>query len=61
MIKYMTDGILLQELLRDRDLLKYFCIILDEAHERSLNTDMLLPTLLETHKRRQNFKLIVCR
>jgi pre-mRNA-splicing factor ATP-dependent RNA helicase DHX38/PRP16 len=37
-IKYMTDGILLRESLREPDLDQYSCIIMDEAHERSLNT-----------------------
>ncbi|KAH7693005.1 ATP-dependent RNA helicase DHX8 isoform 2, partial [Aphelenchoides avenae] len=60
LIKYMTDGVLVNERGRDEQLLKYFCIILDEAHERSLNTDTLLPMLLETCQLRQNFKLIVC-
>src|SRR5215210_4796645 len=41
-IKLMTDGILLAELQRDRDLRKYDTIIIDEAHERSLNIDFLL-------------------
>jgi pre-mRNA-splicing factor ATP-dependent RNA helicase DHX38/PRP16 len=37
-IKYMTDGILLRETLREADIDKYSCIVMDEAHERSLNT-----------------------
>ncbi|MDP3890619.1 DEAD/DEAH box helicase, partial [Nocardioides sp.] len=41
-VKLMTDGILLAELQRDRKLLKYDTIIIDEAHERSLNIDFLL-------------------
>ncbi|MGZ8744701.1 MAG: DEAD/DEAH box helicase, partial [Nocardioides sp.] len=41
-VKVMTDGILLAELQRDRQLQKYDTIIIDEAHERSLNIDFLL-------------------
>ena len=44
-IKYMTDGVLLRESLNDTELEKYACIIMDEAHERSLNTDVLFGIL----------------
>lgn len=46
-IKYMTDGILLRESLREADLDNYSAIIMDEAHERSLNTDVLFGLLRE--------------
>lgn len=46
-IKYMTDGILLRESLRDPDLDNYSAVIMDEAHERSLNTDVLFGLLRE--------------
>ncbi|CAH0729474.1 unnamed protein product, partial [Brenthis ino] len=47
-IKYMTDGILLREGLREPDLEQYCAIIMDEAHERSLSTDMLFGLLRES-------------
>ena len=48
-IKYMTDGILLRESLREPDLDQYSAIIMDEAHERSLNTDVLFGLLREVN------------
>eukprot|EP01025_Chloroclados_australasicus_P048553 TRINITY_DN5503_c0_g1_i2.p1 TRINITY_DN5503_c0_g1~~TRINITY_DN5503_c0_g1_i2.p1 ORF type:complete len:706 (-),score=119.36 TRINITY_DN5503_c0_g1_i2:28-2145(-) len=58
-IKYMTDGVLLRETLREDDLDGYSAIIMDEAHERSLNTDVLLGILKKIAGRRRSFKLIV--
>lgn len=58
-LKLMTDGILLAETQDDRDLHKYHTIILDEAHERSLNIDFLLGYLKLLLKRRQDLKLII--
>ncbi|XP_026866548.2 pre-mRNA-splicing factor ATP-dependent RNA helicase PRP16 isoform X1 [Electrophorus electricus] len=58
-IKYMTDGILLRESLRESDLDHYSAIIMDEAHERSLNTDVLFGLLREVVSRRSDLKLIV--
>ena len=52
-IKYMTDGILLRESLNDGDLDKYSCIILDEAHERALNTDISMGLFKKILQRRR--------
>ncbi len=59
MIKYMTDGILLRESLNEPDLDRYSAVIMDEAHERSLNTDVLFGLLRDVISRRQDLKLIV--
>ncbi len=58
-IKLMTDGILLNEITRDRDLRRYDTIIIDEAHERSLNIDFLLGYLKQLLTRRKNLKVII--
>ena len=58
-IKYMTDGVLLRESLRESDLESYSCIIMDEAHERSLHTDVLFGILRKIVARRRDLKLIV--
>ena len=58
-IKLMTDGILLAELQRDRDLRRYDTIIIDEAHERSLNIDFLLGYLKRLLPRRPDLKVII--
>lgn len=58
-IKYMTDGVLLREVLVDPNLDNYSCIIMDEAHERSLNTDVLLGIFKGLLRRRKDLKLIV--
>lgn len=58
-IKYMTDGILLRESLRETDLEQYSVVIMDEAHERSLNTDVLFGLLRKIFTRRTDLKLIV--
>lgn len=58
-IKYMTDGILLRECLGDGDLDQYSAIIMDEAHERSLNTDVLFGLLRDVIARRSDLRLIV--
>ncbi len=58
-VKVMTDGILLAELQRDRELRRYDTIIIDEAHERSLNIDFLLGYLKRLLPRRPDLKLII--
>ncbi|MGH8234854.1 MAG: ATP-dependent RNA helicase HrpA [Rhodanobacteraceae bacterium] len=59
MVKFMTDGILLAEMAYDHWLSEYDTIILDEAHERSLNIDFLLGYLKELLRKRRDLKLIV--
>src|SRR6478672_2741181 len=58
-VKLMTDGILLAELQRDRDLRRYDTIIIDEAHERSLNIDFLLGYLKRLLPRRPDLKVVI--
>ncbi len=59
LVKVMTDGILLAEMQRDRDLRRYDTIILDEAHERSLNIDFILGYLRQLLPRRPDLKVII--
>lgn len=58
-IKFMTDGILLAEIQGDPDLRRYSTLIIDEAHERSLNIDFLLGYLKRLISRRPDLKLII--
>lgn len=58
-IKYMTDGVLLRETLKDSDLDKYHVVVMDEAHERSLSTDVLFGILKKVVAKRWDLKLIV--
>ncbi|XP_016450532.2 putative pre-mRNA-splicing factor ATP-dependent RNA helicase DEAH5 [Nicotiana tabacum] len=58
-IKYMTDGMLLREILIDENLSQYSVVMLDEAHERTIHTDVLFGLLKQLVKRRPDLRLIV--
>jgi pre-mRNA-splicing factor ATP-dependent RNA helicase DHX15/PRP43 len=58
-MKYLTDGMLIREAMNDPLLEKYGVVILDEAHERTLNTDLLFGLIKEVAKQRKDLKLIV--
>ena len=58
-IKYMTDGMLLREFLTEPDLKAYSCLIIDEAHERTLHTDVLFGLVKDVIKFRPDPKLII--
>jgi len=58
-IKYMTDGMMLRECLIDTELSRYSVIILDEAHERTIHTDVMFGLLKKVILKRKDLKLIV--
>jgi len=58
-LKFMTDGMMIREIMKDPLLRKYSIILLDEAHERALNTDIILGLLRKIQKKRKDLRLIV--
>ncbi|KAI9298960.1 putative pre-mRNA splicing factor [Neoconidiobolus thromboides FSU 785] len=58
-IKYMTDGMLLREFLTEPDLASYSCLIIDEAHERTLHTDILFGLVKDIARFRPDLKLLI--
>jgi pre-mRNA-splicing factor ATP-dependent RNA helicase DHX38/PRP16 len=58
-VKYMKEGVLLRETLQDRLLSRYSAIVMDEAHERSLNTDALFGIMVAVLQNRADLKFIV--
>ena len=58
-IQYMTDGMLLREFLTEPDLKSYSCLIIDEAHERTLHTDILFGLVKDVARFRNDLKLII--
>ena len=59
LIKYMTDGHLLQEFLSEPDLSTYTCLMIDEAHERTLHTDILFGLVKDMVRYRKDLKLLI--
>ncbi|KAJ3797001.1 pre-mRNA splicing factor [Lentinula aff. detonsa] len=58
-LKYMTDGMLLREFLTEPDLASYSCLVIDEAHERTLNTDILFALVKDIVRFRPELRLLI--
>ncbi|PNP53779.1 hypothetical protein THARTR1_05903 [Trichoderma harzianum] len=58
-LAYMTEGVLLHQLSLDKDLTEYACVVVDEAHERTLDLELLLALLKKVVSRRKDFKLVI--
>ncbi|KDN62326.1 putative pre-mRNA-splicing factor ATP-dependent RNA helicase prp43 [Colletotrichum sublineola] len=58
-LTYLTEGVLLRQLISDRNLSAYACVIIDEAHERTVDLDLLLALLKKVMQRRKDFKVVI--